>query len=203
MLVSREETFRPTFGRALAGVLISLCAVAALGVAPEGWGAIFNIWPWLALVSVTSWTCYWHPRVVVTDGGIQVVNPLRTFNLPWPVVIDIETKWALTICTSFGAVRAWAAPSPGRQVLRNQQPQDRRLAGLPKNASGRPSDLASTESGAAAQIVRQRWLRLIAAGPLQGSGSEPGDGGHCVRWHVPVIATLMMLAALAAASVVW
>lgn len=211
MIVSLEETFRPTFGRAMAGALIGLCAFAALGVTPEGSDAIFDIWPWLGLVSVTAWTCYWHPKVVVTDGGIEVVNPLRTFDVPWPDVVDIETKWALTVQTSSGTIRAWAAPSPGRQILRSQQSQDRRLAGLPKNSLARPSDLATTESGAAAQIVRQRWLRLIDAGHVHRpnpdaavrAGAVIEGGGHRERWHVQVIALLIVLAALAVASVVW
>lgn len=211
MTVGNEETFRPTFGRGMAGAVIGLCVFAALGVVPEGRDAMFDVWPGLGLVGVTAWTCYWHPKVVVTDGGIEVVNPLRTFDLPWSAVVDIETKWALTVRTSAGTIRAWAAPSPGRQILRSQQPQERRLAGLPKNSSGRPSDLATTESGAAAQIVRQRWLRIVEDGHIRRStphgaaieGSVIEGEGHRLRWHVQVIAVLMLLAALAVASVVW
>lgn len=201
MIATLEETFRPTFGRVMAGAVIGLCAFAAIGVGLEGFGPISDVWPWLGLVGVGSWACYWNPRVFVTDAGIQVVNPLRTFDVPWPAVIDIETKWALTILTARGNVRAWAAPSPGRQVLRGQRSEERRMPGMPKNSAARPSDLASTESGAAAHIVRQRWLRLIDTGNINLPAYREAPEG--VRWHVGVIALLIVFALWAIASVVW
>ena len=186
-----EETFRPAFGRVLAGALIIICALAGLSVIGAGADAMWQVWPWLALVGFGAWALYWRPEVRVSAGGVQVVNVFRTFDVPWPAIDDIDTKWALTLVTSLGRVRAWAAPAPGRQVLRRSQPDDLRLGGAAKGDILRPSDLPQTESGAAALVVRQRWLRIREAGFLADPRVE--QDRMPVHWHVETIVGFAVL----------
>ena len=191
-----EQVFRPSFSRALAAVVIGVCALIGLGsLASEGLAAVLTVCPWMALVAGATWALYWNPRVVVNDGGVDVVNPFRTVAVPWPAIDDIDTRWALTLVTTFGSIRAWAAPAPGRQVMRRHAPEDRRMGGVRRGESVRPSDLPATESGAAASLVRQRWLRLQQAGHLDDRRIEFDTApGH---WHVRTIAAGMALAVLA------
>ena len=186
-----EETFRPAFGRVLAGALMFICAVAGWSVIGAGADAVWQVWPWLALVCFGAWALYWRPLVEVNAGGVRVVNVFRTFEVPWPAITDIETKWALTLVTTLGTVRAWAAPAPGRQVLRRSQAEDLRLGGAEKGDLRRPSDLPQTESGAAALVVRQRWLRIREAGFLADPRVE--HDRMPVRWHVETIAGFALL----------
>ncbi|MEQ9163633.1 MAG: PH domain-containing protein [Ilumatobacter fluminis] len=186
-----EETFRPAFGRVLAGALMTICALAGLSVVGAGADALWQVWPWLALVAFGAWALYWRPEVEVNAGGVRVVNVFRTLDVPWPAITDIETKWALTLVTTLGTVRAWAAPAPGRQVLRRSQAEDLRLGGAGKGDMVRPSDLPQTESGAAALVVRQRWLRIREAGFLADPRVE--HDRMPVRWHVETIAGFALL----------
>ena len=187
-----EETFRPAFGRVLASALIVVCTLAGLSVIGAGADAVWQVWPWLALIGFGAWALYWRPLVSVDPGGVRVVNVFRTFDVPWPAITEIETKWALTLVTTLGTVRAWAAPAPGRQVLRRSQAEDLRLGGAEKGDFRRPSDLPQTESGAAALVVRQRWLRMRDAGFLTDPRVE--HERMPVRWHVGTIAGFAVLA---------
>lgn len=186
-----EETFRPAFGRVLAGALMIICAVSGVSVIGAGADAVWQVWPWLALVGFGAWALYWRPLVEVNAGGVRVVNVFRTIEVPWPAITEIETQWALTLVTTLGTVRAWAAPAPGRQVLRRSQAEDLRLGGTAKGDMVRPSDLPQTESGAAALVVRQRWLRIREAGFLADPRVE--HDRMPVRWHVETIAGFAVL----------
>jgi hypothetical protein len=132
----------------------------------QGWVTIVQVCPWLALVSLVAWALYWRPKVVVNAGGVRVVNVFRTLDIPWPAIRAIETKWTLTLETAFGKVRAWAAPAPGRQLMRRSEPADHKIGGYRRGDTARPGDLPQSESGAAAQIIRQRWLHHREAGHL-------------------------------------
>ena len=193
---ARHTTFRPSFSRTIAGVVIGTCALAAVSLLADDTQALLVWGPWLALVAGVAWALFWQPRVDVSDGGVTVVNVFRTIEVPWPTIEDVQTKWALTLDTAFGTVKAWAAPAPGRQVMRRAQAEDRRVGGHRAGTAVRPSDLPSTESGAAALIVRQRWLRLRDAGHLDAPVVELD---HLrTRWHHGVIAGAVVVGALCA-----
>jgi phage baseplate assembly protein gpV len=192
--VFEEETFRPAFGRTLAGALIVICSLSALSVVGTGVDQVLLIWPWLGLIGFGAWAMYWRPEVKIDAGGVHVVNVFRTVDVPWPAIDEVDTKWALTLVTSLGDVRAWAAPAPGRQLLRRVQPGDHRMGGTRPGDTVRPSDLPQTESGAAAQIVRQRWLRLRKDGYLDRARVE--FDRLPTQWHIGVIAGFAALTAL-------
>lgn len=198
--VFEEETFRPAFARTLAGAVIAICALAAASMVGADLESIVSVWPWLALVSYVSWVVYWRPLVTVDASGVHVVNVFRTYHVPWPAIEAIETKWALTLVTRLGTVRAWSAPAPGRQFQRRAMPGDRRIGGMRGGEFARPGDLPATESGAAALIVRQRWMRIRERGYLDDARLE--FDRMPVRWHTGVIAGLALVVAATAASVV-
>jgi hypothetical protein len=195
------ERIRSQFGPLLAGSVAALCVLAAVVVvAEEGASTLLTVWPWLGIVTGVAWSLYWRPAVLVTDAGVRLVNPLRTIDVAWPALKSVETRWALTLVTVWGSYRAWAAPAPGRSVMRQQLrhhvSQDRRIPGLPPNSSARPSDLPHTDSGAAAQAINEHWKRLRAGGHLDGAVVE--HDRPPVRWHWEVAAGIAVLAALGA-----
>lgn len=196
--VFEQETFRPAFTRTLAGAVMAICAIAALSVIGAGVDAVVTVWPWLALVGYVSWAVFWRPLVSVDAAGVHVVNVFRTYDVPWPAIEAIDTKWALTLVTRLGTVRAWSAPAPGRHVQRRARPADRRIGGVRGGEFARPSDLPHTESGAAALIVRQRWLRIRERGYLDDARVE--FERMPARWHVSVIAGLVLFVATTIAS---
>ncbi|WP_160425903.1 PH domain-containing protein, partial [Agromyces seonyuensis] len=106
--------YRSRWSRVLVGITIGVCVAGALGLVVSGelqdlWGTL----PFLALVSVLAWALYWRPELVVLPHGVRVVNVLRTVEVAWPAITDVDTRFALTIDTVDGRVSVWAAPAPG------------------------------------------------------------------------------------------
>ncbi|HEY3545490.1 MAG TPA: PH domain-containing protein [Propionicimonas sp.] len=200
--MNTTEVFRPVSGLWITGVVAAAAAFGLVSVATSGQPAdLLRYGPVLVLVAAVVWAMFWRPSVTVSDAGVSLRNVLRTVDLPWPSIVRIDTKYALTLETAYGTYTAWAAPSSGRRHVDQTVPGD--LRGLPEStygagASVRPGDLPASASGQAAALVRRRWDALRDAGHLDNPRLERQRAA--VRWHWPVVALLGGLAAAAAAG---
>ena len=188
---------RPRFGPWLCGLV---WAAAAFALVREGFDSItgaMRLSPLLLLVSVLVWAAFWNPRVEVTDGGVRMVNVLRTADIPWPAIQRIDTKWALALVTAYGTFTAWAAPAPGlRSAGRLSGGGSSARRSVPSSAmmdsrSIRPGDLPGSPSGDAAASVRRHWEELRDAGHLDDPRLESEQLPW--RWHVPLLIALAVL----------
>lgn len=203
-----REVFRPGFGRGLTVVLgcigvLSLVVVAAR----SGPTATLLTLPWVALFMTCCWAIFWRPSVEVSDAGIRMVNVTRTIDVPWPAVLDVETRYALTIDTAYGRFAAWAAPAPGagpalRTAMRSRprRPDNTGNEGDDTARSVTMGELAGTPSGEAAIIVRRRWERLKDAGFLDDPQLEFDRAP--IRWHWRIGASVAALAAIAMTTLI-
>src|SRR5262245_2344443 len=89
---------------------------AVLGIGSLAWG---QEWDDLAkygglvcLVGFLGWAALWVPYVEVSDGGVTLVNVLRTIRLPWPAIREVDGRYGLRLETAYGRFTAWAAPAP-------------------------------------------------------------------------------------------
>lgn len=188
--------FRPVFGRVLAVVVIVLCVGGAITGLVANAGATLRFLPLLALLGVLAWAAYWSPAVIVTPASVELRNVTRTVELPWPTIQRIDTRFALTLYTPYGQYAAWAAPAPGRALVRTSVPGD--IQNLPSSTYGsdgtvKIGDLASTGSGQAALLVRARWEALRDAGVLDDPRLERARPR--VRWHTGTLAAIGVLIA--------
>ncbi len=179
---------RPAFGRWLCLAIWAACVFGLVRELADAPAAGIALLPWLALASLAAWAAYWRPCVQVDDGGVHLVNVLRTIDLPWPSIQRIDTKWALMLYTAYGGFTAWAAPAPGVRTAARLRTGPRQA--LPESAisdgvSIRPGDLPGTPSGDAALTVRRRWEELRNAGFLDDPRLE--FARPPVRWHWSVI----------------
>lgn len=199
--MTETAEFRPRSGRVLtiaAAVLAVAGAVSALVQEPvEG----LRYLPAFVLAVVLVWAFFGRPAVLVSDGGVEVRNVLRTIELPWPSIERIDTKYALTLYTAYGVYAAWAAPAPSRTQTIHAAPDDtRHLPGTSYIGGGiRPGDLAGTPSGDAAAYIRRRWEELRDAGHLDAPRLE--RDAPRVRWHLVPAAGVVVLAAFAVLGV--
>jgi hypothetical protein len=192
-----EEVFRPGFGRVLsialaAGGVISLASITVNSGLID---AALTV-PWLALFGTCVWAIFWRPHVVVSDAGVRLVNVTRTIDVPWPALIELDTRYALTLTTSYGRFAAWAAPAPGagaalRSSMRSRSRRDPADGDIQTSSMG---ELAGTASGDAAFVVRRRWEQLRAAGHLDAPRLEFDQAP--IRWHWGLAAAVVGLSAL-------
>ena len=193
----RTVVFRAPRGTMITGVVGALCVIGLVTVLLEDGGLALRYLPALALPVVVVWALYARPAVIVSDAGVEVRNVTRTIVLPWPSIQRIDTKYALTLYTAYGAFAAWAAPAPGRMTTLSSGPDD--LKHLPRSSyiggGVRPGDLTTSASGQAAAVIRRRWDELNEAGHLADPRLERSR--PVVRWHVLPALGIVVLAALA------
>lgn len=200
-VATNRHEFRPWFGQALTGVIGAICAVALVGFTLQhGVEAGLRSLAPLALATGACWALFWRPRVVVDDAGVRMVNVARTVTLPWPAIQAVDTKWALTLITSYGRFTAWAAPAPGAaHVVRSDVRREAR--NLPSSTFGpdgiRPGDLPTSPSGGAALMIRERWERLRDAGYLDDPRLEFDEAPVEWHWRVGAVGVLLVVASIA------
>ena len=188
---------RPTSSKVLTVVIGLFAAVGLFSFVFRGeWRDAIGFTPLAAAVVYVCWLLFWYPSVTVEPSGVQVRNPLRTFQVSWPAIVRIDTRYALTLFTkTTRKIVAWSAPSPSRYAGINTVRPD--LSGLNPNVGqklvdadnygkiaptgdDRPGtvklgDVPRSESGLAALHVRRAWAALRDAGYLD-SGVLEGSG---------------------------
>ncbi len=187
-------TFQPAFARGMTIAVSALAAVALVWTALEDPGAALRYLPVFLLVPAAVWALYGRPAVIISDGGVELRNVVRTVELPWPAIQRIDTKYALTLETAYGPFAAWAAPAPSRaaavhatrSVMQVQPESAYHAGGL------RPGDLAGTSSGDAAGYIRRRWEELRDAGHLDDPRLERAR--PVVHWHLRPALVVLVLA---------
>lgn len=179
-----------------------VCAVALAATLVDDPGSAVRVAPGLGLAAAGVWALFGRPAVVVHDGGIRLVNVLRTVELPWPAIQRVDTQYALTLVTAYGLYASWAAPAPSRAaVTRATRSQTERLPESTYAMGGvRPGDLAGTSSGDVAAYVRRRWEELRDAGHLDDPKLERERPASW--WNVAPIVSTAVLAVLTIAAVV-
>lgn len=191
--------FRPRSAAWLTGViwLIVLFSMASTAVT-HGFPALVQLAPLVAL-GYLAWWLAWYPAVVVSDAGVALRNPLLTVQVPWPALIMVDTKYALTLVTPKGKFAAWAAPAPG--IFGVQRAQPGHVRGLPEVTYGpgesvRPGDLSNSDSGAAAFHVRSRWAELIASGAVAAGEADTATVAKRPNWLVLIAAAALIVASV-------
>ncbi|MFC3689331.1 PH domain-containing protein [Aquipuribacter hungaricus] len=146
---------------------------------------------------------FWQPEVRVDDDGVDLVNVLRRVRLPWPVVEDVDTRWALSIGAGGRRWTSWAAPASGRRV----RPVSRRETPWvePGATSIAGSRAPGSSAGEAAVLVGSGWQRWKDRPGARDAGraavtGATGPAGPVVSWNVPVVAALGVTGALVAAG---
>lgn len=165
-----DASFVSRFNRGLAIAIWALLLFVAVSQAvgnPES--ATAEILTAAAIAALT-WIALWRPRVEVDADGVTLTNVARRIHVPWAALIDVSTRFALTLHTPGHTYAAWAAPAPGRTGAAMAQRREKGTRSSPRGDLGstvRPGDLVTTESGAAADLVRERWEHLRENGALE------------------------------------
>lgn len=191
--------FRSRFNVLAASVVWVLCAAAATAVlmAYSRTDSLTLLAP-VVVVAFLSWAILWRPLVRVDDDGVRLVNVTKTVDIPWEALIQVDTRYSLTLCTPHGRYPAAAAPAPGRvnmTFVRSEMPGTRGSS----ERGARPSDSTRTDSGAAARLVKDRWDELSAAGRIELGVADTTAVPQ--RWHWRSIAVGVLLVAASAVIV--
>jgi hypothetical protein len=199
-------TLRPLFGKVLVVLIWVICALALGSLVAELKPLdLVRFVPLIAFAVYAVWILFWSPSVTIGPSGVTVRNLLRSFDVSWPAIQRVDTKYALTLYTEGRKIVAWSAPQPGRfEAIRTSKAD---IQFLPESSYGvggsiGPGDLPRSASGLAALYVRRYWEQLRDAGHLD-SGIVEGTGvtTHWLRRETTILCGLLVLAVLAATLV--
>jgi hypothetical protein len=188
------HVFSSTYGRVLTGASAVVAVIVLVSmVVSDGarYALAHGAWALLGVALVAA--LFWLPRVVVSDGGVEVRNVWRTVQVPWPAFRGVEAGYSLEVRTTQGRVSAWAAPRASGTVARLRRgASDEPLGTGPADAVVRHPGTAD----AAARAVAERYRALEAAGHLRDAERAVEAGvAPSSTWHGRTIAVVAVLLA--------
>jgi hypothetical protein len=200
-----STTLRPLFGKVLVVLMWLICGTALVNLITElNLLALVRYIGLIAFAAYAVWILFWSPSVTIAPSGVTVRNLLRSFDVTWPAIVRVDTKFALTLYTAHRKIVAWSAPQPSRfAAIRTSRAEIRHLPESSYASGGiRPGDLPASASGLAALYVRRYWEQLRDAGHLD-SGVVEGEGvtAHWLRRESTILGGLFVVAVLTAALV--
>jgi hypothetical protein len=173
------------------------------------------------LVAITGvvYVTAFRPRVIATEEGIEVLNPLRDHRVPWSMVEEIDLASLLRVhCRTPGSeaqgessgrktkkISAWAVPYSRRRQMTSEMRGRRRLGQAARDAGDRPFGVPDpgyrvrpggpAESSSEADAVRIVRLLNDRAAAI-GQARPPAEGQHATgarlvsNWNWSAIAAV-------------
>lgn len=193
--------FYSRFNRVLAAVTWLFCAGAVAAVATAGLSTAGEYLPLIAFAAWLVWAGLWRPSLTIGDEDVTIRNVFATTVVPWAALIQVETRYALTLVTPQKRYPVTVAPAPGRLTTALSR---RDMSGIPAIAGSdggvRPGDLPNTDSGAAAYLVRARWEALLEADRIEIGRADETPVERRINWPTIAIGAALFVAAVLALS---
>lgn len=145
-------------------VLVALAFSSGLSaVVTRGWSLIF--------LAYAIWYTLGRSHLVVGEEDITVVNPFWTHTVNYAALIDVSTRYNLTLVTAQKRYQAFGIPAGGMVASRRARPADlERLPSITYGEGGamRTSDLPNSLAGSVALMIRGYWQEQVEANALAG-----------------------------------
>lgn len=156
--MGETHVFKTTFATYFTMLFAALAVVTSAYLAVTDPRELLTSVPLLLGGAIVVWILFGAPRVVVSDGGITIVNVLRTIHVPWPCFLGADSEWNLRVRTDAGTYTAWALPiasgTARRLPRRRGEATDDSHAPVGNHAQG------------AALLIGERHAALADAGHL-------------------------------------
>ena len=157
--MSNIESFRPRSGYLLAfTAYFAISAFAYVNILDYGIRGGLPSLTWGLWLCALLYLIFVHPKVIFSDEGLVIVNPLKKITIGWHEISEIDARFTMyvTHLPSGVKVHAFAAQAPGRYHSRNIHPNE--IKGLRIGDSGmiRAGESPRSNSGAATAIARAR-----------------------------------------------
>lgn len=176
-----------------ASVLVALAISGGLlALLTGGWGVL-----WMAY---TVWYVLGRSRLVVGADELTIYNPFVTHTVNYAALIDVSTRYHLTLVTPSKRFQAFGLPSSGMVASLSAHRQDlERLPAITYGAerSIRASDLPNSAAGAVALVVRGYWQELVEGAALEGVSPRQESRVDAVGAAIFVVLLLAAVAGLA------
>lgn len=199
----------------VAFVVLNIADFAIQGLSSERFGAVVSAV--LLFVTGLAYTLALRPRVVTDPAGITVVNPYRTYRVPWPLIQSVDTgewvrvQYSLPEADSGGrptkTLYCWAlfvSSRARRKIARGPRPQRRggvfgraqAAAGVDAGAgqnSRLPDEARHLASLPVAQAIATRLDTRAARERARRAAGQPEEQPRATAsWSVPSLAAAVI-----------
>lgn len=152
--MGETHVFKTAFSKYFSLAFIAMAIIVSIRVAWVSPRELTQSVPILLAAGGLIGMLFYLPRVEVSDGGITIVNVLRTTHIPWPNFTSVEAQWNLEVKTTDGKYTSWALPASSGTARR-----------LSKNR-GIGEDTRPNTAQGAAWVIGERYTALKKAGYL-------------------------------------
>lgn len=195
-------TFRARTATLYTGFALLLAVSTLLSLALMGGISLLLAYAWGPLfLAYGIYYLLGQPSLRVGEEDILIRNPGRWHRITYAALIDVSTKYHLTLVTPQRRYQVFALPASGMLASLNASRQD--LHNLPaisyKPGGGlATSDLPNSAAGASALVIRGYWQELVEAGALEDKESQVQS-----YWDFPGLLILLALLLASAAGFYW
>ena len=191
--------FHSRFNRVLASIIWLVCTAFVVAVGVSASNESWQFLTFIVFIAWLAWAGLWRPALEVTDEAVTIRNVFATTVVPWAALINVDTRYALTLVTPHGRFPATVAPAPGRLATAVSK-RDMRGISAPQGGDGsvRVGDIPSSDSGAAAHLVRQRWESLLAQDRVSVGEADATPVNRQVNTPIIVISAILLVGTIAA-----
>lgn len=100
------------------------------------------------LVTLIAWALWGKPAVVLQDEVVKLINPLRTYQIPYSAITEVSARGALRVHVGERHYTAWAAAARGgyRATMGRDIP-------VPDIGEGEKTIEVNLDAAAAAQLL--------------------------------------------------
>lgn len=109
--MGETHVFKTAFSKYFSLVFISMAIIVSVRIAWSNPAELTQSVPILMAGAGIVGLLFYLPRVEVSDGGITMVNVLRTTHVPWPNFARAEARWNLVVTSTEGEHTSWALPA--------------------------------------------------------------------------------------------
>jgi len=169
--------------------IIELCVVLGFAFAGKMHEALLSAINSLA-TDTFFFTLMVKPRIILTDEGVEIINPFQSVQIGWLRAVDFDTRFSFKVKTDKRTYSAWGATAPSRYGVRRGHESDFRGTGLESKKVVSPSDSPKAESGTAL-ILSMRWKNnAIQAGT---AGNHISTRVHWSSIFLNLLATTILV----------
>lgn len=131
-------------------VAIAVIAAATIiqTLVTAGWNVAAPLAIYPLLVVVIAWAIWGKPAVVLGPKAVRLINPLRTYQIPYSAITEVSARGALRVHVGERHYTAWAAAARGgyRATVGHDVP-------APAIGEGEKTIEVNLDAAAAAQLL--------------------------------------------------
>jgi Bacterial PH domain len=191
---AKSEVFRRAAPVAFWWVWLAFALINVIDIAIEGSGH-FVVTVTAVLVAITGvvYACALRPRVIASDAGLVVRNPVRDHRIPWGAVEAVDTgDWVRVHCAG-KTIDCWALFAPARARLRwGRRAQDRAIASGSRASDETRSLMSMTAVEAMARRMDERARQERAAGAAGGPPAASWAWLSLAAMILPALAVIVV-----------